>query len=107
KKQTIDYGLAFKAGEVSPTGRSAKGRKLASISRSKVFDSLYLSGELNEEDYREVGRAPVKDVYPVDIDLEKYNQSQYISDTMNITNDIEQSLTDDESEEQEELEESE
>lgn len=99
KKQTIDYGLAFKAGEVSPTGRSAKGRKLASISRSKVFDSLYLSGELNEEDYREVGRAPVKDVYPVDIDLEKYNQSQFISDTMNITNDTEQALTDDESEE--------
>ena len=90
KRGTIDYGLAFKAGEVNPTGRSAKGRKLASMSKSKVEGSMYLSGELGEEDYRDVGRAPVKDVFPVDIDLEKLEESSFISQSMKITNEPEE-----------------
>src|SRR5699024_11169451 len=62
KKGTIEYGLAFKASEVSPTGRSAKGRKLASISSSKVVTGVYTSSELADTDYREVGKALVKGV---------------------------------------------
>lgn len=89
KSQTLNYGLAFKAGDVSPTGRSAKGRKLASLSQSKLFGDIYLSGELDEEAYREVGRAPVKDVYPVDIDLDLFDDTRFVSHTFNITNEPE------------------
>lgn len=89
KRKTLNYGLAFKAGDINPTGRSAKGRKLASWSKSKVFEDIYLSGELEEEDYREVGRAPVKDVYPVDIDLETIKDSHFVSETVKITNEPE------------------
>ena len=104
KRGTIDYGLAFKAGEVNPTGRSAKGRKLASMSKSKVEGSMYLSGELGEEDYRDVGRAPVKDVFPVDIDLEKLEESSFISQSMKITNEPEEEELEDSKGIEEELE---
>lgn len=84
KRKNLKYGLAFKAGEINPSGRTAKGRKLVSISSSKLFDKIYLSGELDEEDYRNVGKATAKDVVPVDIALNP--DSKFVSNTLHITN---------------------
>lgn len=104
KRKTLNYGLAFKVGDINPTGRSAKGRKLASWSKSKVFEDIYLSGELEEEYYRDVGRAPVKYVYPVDIDLETLKDSNFVSETIKITNEPEPEEDEDVSEEEEQEE---
>ena len=103
KRKTINYGLAFKAGEVVPSGRSAKGRKLVSISQSKLFDKVYLSGDLADEDYREVGKAPVKDVYPVDVPINE--ESKFVSNTLHVTNQPIEDVVGEDVEEEELLEE--
>lgn len=89
KRGTIDYGLAFRAKDIAPTGRNAKGRRLAQLSQYKTFEDLYLSGELDDlELYREVGRSPIREVYPTDVDLEHLNK-HFTSDTFLMTNDPE------------------
>ena len=99
KKGTIEYGLAFKASEVSPTGRSAKGRKLASISSSKVVTGVYTSSELADTDYREVGKALVKGVLARPLSYDKGDA--FVSETMRVAK-VEEDVVHLEHDEQEE-----
>ena len=100
KKGTIEYGLAFKASEVSPTGRSAKGRKLASISSSKVVTGVYTSSELADTDYREVGKALVKGVLARPLSYDKGDA--FVSETMRVAK-VEEDVVHLEHDEQEEV----